>query len=246
MQVAVAGVFSMPAIEIIKTAVMLGAAMGLGDGWDEDVVDPLRELMRETFGMTIEEIASKGVMSKILGVDLSSRMSWADLFIGYPPRSGDKQDLLAWVGNAIAGPQGTLVYEMFFGAPKAMLEGDFAKALGMVLPVKSLSDTVKAGAGVIDGTMSPADAAKQVVGFKSLRQARISDEKGVSIRKASRKKKDVNDLIGDYLSAVSRGDVAKAASAIRDYNKTLGKDEREISLKGLEKKRREDARAYQE
>lgn len=246
MQVAVAGVFSMPAIEIIKTAVMLGAAMGLGDGWDEDVVDPLRELMRETFGMTIEEIASKGIMSKILGVDLSGRMSWADLFIGYPPRSGDKQDLLAWVGNAIAGPQGTLVYEMFFGAPKAMLEGDFAKALGMVLPVKAVSDTVKAAAGVVDGTMKPMDAVKQVVGFKSLRQARISDEKGVSIRKASRKKKDVNDLIGDYLSAVSRGDVAKAASAIRDYNKTLGKDEREISLKGLEKRRRKNAQTYQD
>lgn len=246
MQVAVAGVFSFPAIEIIKTVVMLGAAMGLGDGWEEEVVDPLRELARETFGMTIEEIASKGIMSKILGVDLSGRMSWADLIVGYPPKSSEKQDLLAWIGNAIAGPQGGLVYDMFFGAPKALLEGDFAKALTMALPVKAASDTVKAGAGVVDGKMSPLDAGKQVLGFKSLRQSRIDDAKGKSIRESGRKKKEVNSLIGDYLNAVSRGDVAKAAAAIRDYNKSLGKDEREISLKGLEKRRRESAQAYQE
>ena len=249
MQIAVAGVFSVPAIELIKTAVMLGAALGLGEGWDDDV-DEMRKFMRETYGETVDEIVSKGALSKILGVDLSGRMSWADLIVGYPPKSGEKQDLLAWVGNAIAGPQGSMVYEFLIGGPKALLEGDYAKGLTMMLPIKTASDTVKAIAGAAEGKMDMADAVKQILGFKSLRQARISDETGTQIRERGQKKKEANSLIADYISAVSRGDVVRAAAAIREYNSKLKEGERKINIgsrtSGLEKLRLENAQRYAE
>lgn len=248
-QAMTAGIFSIPGIEIVKVGFMLGAALGLGDGWDDDM-DKLRDIMEESWGQDVTDVVSKGVLSKVMGVDLSSRISWADLIVGYPPRSGDKQDLMAWAGQTLVGPQGSMVYEMAIGGPKAMIEGDYAKGLSMMLPVKTIADTAKAVGGVADDKLSPMDAAKQVVGFKSMRQARIGDDTGANIRANQRKKKTESDLIGDYLSAVSRGDVIKATAAIREYNNSLPKDGRKISIgdrkSGLEKRRRENARAYQE
>lgn len=249
MQVMAAGVFSLPAIEVIKTAVMLGTLLGLGEGW-EDETEELRQIMRDSYGQTVEEIVSKGLLSKVLGVNLSGRMSWADLILGYPPRSGEKQDVMAWLGQTLAGPQGSMVYEFFIAGPKALIEGDYVKGLTLMLPVKTVADTVKAAGAAADGKMDPVDAAKQIAGFQSMRQARIADETGARIRESGRKKKEVADLIADYLNAVSRGDVVKAAAAIREYNASLPKDGRKINIgdanSGLEKRRRENVRMYQE
>ena len=249
MQILAAGAFSLPAIEIIKTAVMLGALLGLGEGW-EDEVDDLRKIMRESYGETVESIVSKGLLSNVLQVDLSSRMSWADLILGYPPRSGEKQDVFAWLGQALAGPQGSMVYEFLIAGPRALIEGDYAKGLSLMLPVKAISDTAKAVGAASDGKMSEFDAAAQVVGFKSMRQARISDEIGTRVRDSRSKKKEESDLIADYLNAVTRGDVVKAAAAIREYNANLPEGARKINIgdrnSGLEKRRREAIRMYEE
>lgn len=249
MQALTAGVFSVPAIELFKVAFMMGAALGLGDGWDDDM-DELRESMRGAWGRDWEEVVSKGLLSKVMGVDLSSRISWADLIIGYPPRSGEKEDIYSWLGKSLAGPQGAMVFEMFIEGPKALIEGDYAKGLTLMLPVKAISDTVKAAGAMTDEKMGPLEAAKQVAGFKSLSQARISDAQGARIRAGARQKREVGDLIGDYLNAVSRGDVARAAAAIRDYNANLPEGERKINIgdrnSGLEKRRRENARLYAE
>lgn len=248
MQAVTAGVFSLPGTEIIKTAVILGAVLGLTDGWD-DWVEWLRGLMEESVGKDMAQIFSKGLVSKAAGVDLSSRMSWADLITGFPPGGTDQKSVWEWVGRTLAGAPGTMPFDMAMGA-KQFVDGaindspkDMWKGISAVVPVKIISDATKAVEGVRSGNMTGADAAKQVLGFKSLAQSDKSDQTGVSIRANTEKKKTESKLVSNYLSARSRADVLRATSAIRKYNQTLTEDQREISIPGLEKKRRADIRA---
>jgi hypothetical protein len=249
-QAMTAGVFSLPGTEIIKTAIMLGAVLGLTDGW-EDWVEWLRGLMEESVGKDMAQVFSKGLVSKAVGVDLSSRMSWADLITGFPPSGSDEKSTMEWFGRTLLGAPGTMPIDMAMGA-KQFVEGalndspkDMWKGISRVIPVKVISDVAKAAEGVRSESMTPGDAIKQVIGFKSLAKSDEADATGASIRANTAEKKAESKLISNYLNAKSRGDVVRATAAIRQHNRKLGKDEREISVDGLEKKRREIIRASQ-
>lgn len=247
-QALTAGVLSVPGIELIKVAVMLGSALGIGDGWDDEV-EEVRKMVRDSVGLTWEEVLSKGLLSKALGVDLSSRMSWADLITGFPPENGEKESLIKYFGQTVAGPQGGMLLEWFEGATlfrEGLMEGkesDILKGLSLLLPVKVGSDAIKAVRGVESGDMNAYDAAKQVIGFRSLKLAREGDATGAEIRAGKKKKKEVNELISDFYDATSKSDILRATAAIRQYNAGLGEDERQISISGLQKKKLAEARA---
>jgi hypothetical protein len=115
-----------------------------------------------------------------------------------------------------------------------------------MVPVKILADSVKAMQGLDSGKLSPLDAAKQIVGFRSLRQSDIGDGIGVKIRAAGLKKKEASSLISAYISALTPGDIAAAKRAIQLYNLKVPKGGRPISVKGLEKLRLENAKMYAE
>lgn len=248
-QAATAGSLSLPGTEIFKAVVMIGAILGLTDGWDEWEAK-IKAIYEDALGKDLGDVLSRGLVSKLLGVDLSSRLSWQDLITGMPPTGADKDSMVKWFGQALLGAPGGTAVDFVTGVKKmgeAAAEADpkkFNDALALLVPVKVVSDSIKAMEGVRSGKMNGFDAAKQVVGFRSLRQADIGDKIGENVRSSRSRKADESALISAYINALTRADIARATAKIRAYNASLPEGKREISIRGLEKLRRENQTRY--
>ncbi len=248
-QAATAGSLSLPGTEIFKAVVMIGAILGLTDGWDEWEAK-IKAIYEDALGKDLGDVLSRGLVSKLLGIDLSSRLSWQDLITGMPPTGADKDSMVKWFGQALLGAPGGTAVDFVTGVKKmgeAAAEADpkkFNDALALLVPVKVVSDSIKAMEGVRSGKMNGFDAAKQVVGFRSLRQADIGDKIGENVRSSRSRKADESALISAYINALTRADIARATAKIRAYNASLPEGKREISIRGLEKLRRENQTRY--
>jgi hypothetical protein len=252
--VLVGGVLGVPGSELVKNAVVALQAIGLTDyGWD-DVEMAYRHLVQEATGKDLEQVINKGLLSKALGIDFTSRAGWQDLVTGFAPKDDSPEERVKFVGNTFMGAPGGYLNDVVAGmgsiSDAVMGNKPFWPALGTaaqkMVPVKILADSVKAMQGLDSGKLSPLDAAKQIVGFRSLRQSDIGDGIGVKIRAAGLKKKEASSLISAYISALTPGDIAAAKRAIQLYNLKVPKGGRPISVKGLEKLRLENAKMYAE
>ena len=248
-QALVAGAMSIPGMEAVKLILILGSVLGLGDGWDEFNARA-EKLAEEMAGKTGAAVLTKGALSAVLGIDLSSRLSWSDLITGYAPSGNKPADMYKFIGETLAGAPGGMLVDWATGiremgqAASAGDAGKFNKALAKLLPIKVISDSVKAAEGLRSGKMNEADAAKQVLGFTSMRQAQIGAEIGNRIRAGTAKSSEENGLISDFLNAVSPADIARAISAIRKYNNKLPAGKKQIGIEGLKKLRAKDNAIY--
>jgi hypothetical protein len=248
-QALVAGALAIPGMEAVKMILILGAALGLDDGW-EAFVARAQKLAEEMAGKTGADVLTKGAVSTALGVDLSSRLSWSDLLTGYSPRSGKPADIYKYIGETMAGAPGGMLVDWATGIHEmgqATYEGDpgkFLTAFSKLVPIKIVSDSVKAAEGIRSGKMNAVDAAKQVIGFRSMRQAGIGDTIGNRIREGTAKSAVEKNLISDFLDATSPADIARATSAIRRYNAKLPAGKKSIGIEGLKKLRAKDTAIY--
>jgi hypothetical protein len=232
-QVMVAGSLSVPGIELIKAISMVGAALGLGGGW-EDEERRLREIHEAALGKYWGELVSRGVVSRALGVDVSQRMSLADLWLYGEPKKYDAQGLNAYAWQQVAGAPGSMVLGDWFEGARSAAEGEWTKAGEKMLPLKVVADSMQAYRK--QDEMTVADQALKVAGFRSARLANESEQIGK--RKSEKEDKETTRkrLEKAYESAKTPGERVAAVSKINDFNKSANFREK-ISVKYLDKKK---------
>lgn len=214
-QIAMAGALSLPGLEIAKVAFMVAAALGFGDGWD-DQEEKLRKLANDTLGKTWGELLTKGVVSRALGIDLSSRVSLADLWTFGEPKSSDRNDLLSYGAAWALGAPGSLALDWLQGVQEAG-KGNYLKAAELLLPIKTLGDMAKVARKYDDTTA--VEAGLNVVGLRSARQANEGEAFGDKKRAGERKEKEFKELRQQFFDAKTAGDRAKAISKNREWNR---------------------------
>ena len=241
-QVMYAGALGLPGLELAKLVFTMGAALGLSDGWD-DQERRVKQILADSIGKTPAELLTSGVISRAIGIDVSKRMSQADLWTGFAPKSYDARGLTEYVGTAILGAPGATVFS-WFDASKELAKGDVLKTLELAVPVKTFADTATAVRKYQEGKYSPTDVALKVIGFTSARQARISEETGNRIKDRKKAKAQQDELVKSYLNARSAADRIKAKSKIREFNKDVPEGGRKISINGLDRILEEQRQIY--
>ncbi|WP_020665403.1 PLxRFG domain-containing protein [Methylobacterium sp. 285MFTsu5.1] len=236
-QVAAAGALSLPGLEIVKAFAMGAAMLGIGGGYD-DIERKLRRTADESLGKTWSELVTRGVISRALGVDLSSRVSLADMWLGMgEPEKYDRQGIAAYAGLQLFGAPLTYLLLDVPGGIQDLAKGDIAAAAGKAMPIKMAADIGRAWKNGPDGQpLGPVEKASTVFGIKPARIANLQQEKADSIADHRAKQDARHDLVRAYQRASTPGERIRITAKIRDYNKTVGLRER-IFPKSLDRHR---------
>lgn len=181
MHALMAGTMGLPT-EPLKLAVTAANGLGLTDWSWGDVEDAQREAMSDLFGKEFGEVVSRGI-PRAAGIDLSSRMGLDTLMGPFgEPRSNEAQDYKAWAWDALAGAPAGLVADWGSGI-NSLASGDFLRAAEKMIPVKVVTDSIKAYRVATEGnvsartgkqTMSPysiGEAVTKAAGFTPAREA---------------------------------------------------------------------------
>lgn len=216
-QIMMAGMLSLPGIEIAKMAFMIAAAFGFGEGWD-DQEEKLRKLADETFGKTWGELISRGVVSRALNIDLSKRLSLADMFTFGEPKKYDKENLSAYAFNLAFGAPGGTVMDVVDGFRKVG-DGEWATGLAQMLPIKVVADTLRAANGYSEGKVTEVERVMNIFGVRSGRQAEKSEEIGSNIRKMQDMEATYKKLSRQYMRAQTAGERTLLRARIAEHNK---------------------------
>ncbi|MBP33232.1 PLxRFG domain-containing protein [Methylobacterium sp.] len=235
-----AGSFGIPGLELIKVGFVLSAALGLGGaGWG-DQERRIRRALEESIGKSWSDLVTDGAVGRALGVDLSGRLSAADLWTFGEPRKYKTSEISQWVAEQYFGASGGTVRDWREGVLAAQ-DADYLKAAQKILPVKVLGDTAKALNGYLDEKMSAGEAGIQALGFKPTRIADQQQAKGDIIAERAKIKDKRDELRNKYLNAGSAGSRAKIKVQIIQYNRTADK-RMQLSIPGLDRMRDNDAR----
>ncbi|MGU3659233.1 PLxRFG domain-containing protein [Methylobacterium fujisawaense] len=235
-----AGSFGIPGLELIKVGFVLSAALGLGGaGWG-DQERRIRRALEESIGKSWSDLVTDGAVGRALGVDLSGRLSAADLWTFGEPRKYKTSEISQWVAEQYFGASGGTVRDWREGVLAAQ-DADYLKAAQKILPVKVLGDTAKALNGYLDEKMSLGEAGIQALGFKPTRIADQQQAKGDIIAERAKVKDKRDELRNKYLNAGSAGSRAKVKVLITEYNRTADK-RMKLSIPGLDRMRDNDAR----
>jgi hypothetical protein len=218
MQIAMAGALSLPGIEIAKLGFVAAAALGFGDGWEEEE-EKLRQFADETFGKTAGELLTRGVLSRALNVDLSQRLSQADFLTHGEPRKYDAGGVLEWGAQQVGGAPLGAGLDALKGLQKAG-EGEWGEALEKLLPIKIFGDALKAANKYSEGKATPVEVAMNTFGVRSGRQAEESRRTGASIRHNTSLDNTHRELGQKYLKADTAAERLKIRLEIIKFNKT--------------------------
>jgi hypothetical protein len=231
-QIAVAGALSLPGLEIIKAGFLLASFLGIGGGWDE-VEEKLRKALDETVGKPFGQMISSGILTRLggYGIDVSQRMSLADMWLFGEPKSDTSEGMQAYLFRQVAGAPGGYLLDVVEGFRLMVHEGEVAKGLGRILPAKFAADTAKALHGKSESAYEK-DAEKKTVsgygeiaanifGFKTARQAEVSRRTGANIREFKDKEKESKQLLKAFRNARTKGDQIKAIAKNIEFNATL-------------------------
>jgi hypothetical protein len=230
-QVAMAGAMGLPGVELIKAGFMIAAMLGLGGGWD-DAERWLRQISDDAFGKKLSELLHKGVLSRAIGVDLSSRVGLSDMWLFGEPKMYDRQGTLAYFGQLLMGAPGGLVVDWTEGL-RAAGSGDFAKSFELMMPVKFIADTASAARGRFDpnskSPLSTSDAVLKTIGFRSAAAVERSFETGKKIQVTKDMNAKARELEKDYLQATTAGERVKIKARILTHNREM--NEKKLGLK---------------
>lgn len=241
-QVMYAGALGLPGLELIKLGFAAFAIAGLGDGWEEFEED-VKEVMDAAVGETWSELLRKGVITRAIGIDVSARMSQADMWSGFMPDKLDREGLTEYMGSLLLGAPGSTLFD-WFDATRLAFDGEFQKALEKAVPIKMVSDTMRGIDAVSSGKMTPVEGAVKSIGFQPSRIANIEDDKGADIRESTKVSDERKKLFKDYINATSPGDLAKIKARIREFNAAQPNNGRKLSIKSLEKLRQKELERY--
>lgn len=217
-QIAMAGALSLPGIEIAKVGFMVAGALGIGGGWDDEE-EKLRKLADDTFSKTWGELITRGVVSRALNIDLSQRLSLADMVTFGEPGDYERDGVDAYLWRTFMGAPYSTINDFRKGIQDAV-EGDFGKAAERVIPVKVIADAFKAANKYSDGKVTALETAMNVFGVKSGRQAEENRKVGNNIRNNEAIAAKHKELTNKYLAAKTAGERIKIRAQIVEFNKT--------------------------
>lgn len=227
MQAAVVGAMGLPGSELVKIAAMiLGSMTGNDDEWDEWQEGWSNFIRGLVPGETDwDDLLIEGGVSKLLGLDISSRMSYSDLWTSFGPDQYNYKGWLSYLGGMFAGAPGQQILDATVKAPAKLREGKTDEALELFIPIKIVSDWMKQNRLVAAGEMTPESGIKQIIGFRSSEEAKDATETNKKYMKGSN-----FAIVGDYIrqrkdlvealhSAKTAGELAKVKSRIREFNR---------------------------
>ena len=231
-------------------ATVIGAAVALGDGDDDDPTEweaEFQQAMKDWFGATGGAAASKGLVNALGGIDLSTRVSQRELW--WRELDADLDDRALWgeVLSQAAGPGLGTGASLLQGLQMAS-QGDVWRGIEKMLP-KATKDVMTAirladeGAKTIKGdtlveSFSPWEVAAKGVGFSPSRLAARYDEnraeKGRQRDIEQRRSRILGDIADARLArakALKAGEspddatqkVAAAMAAMRTFNQAQHK-----------------------
>lgn len=269
MHAMMAGVMGLPT-EPIKLAVLAANGFGLTDWTWDDVEAAEREALANLFGKQFGEMVARGV-TRGVGIDLSSRMG-LDTMMGPfgTPRSNEAQDWKAYAWDMVSGAPAALIGD-WAGGVGAMANGDFLRGAEKLIPIKAVSDSIKAYRGMTEGlvsaktgkqTMSPYSVAEGVgkaLGFGSAREAENYEAQGAFYNAKGRQEGQRRQFQQEWVGATGAAkgrlwrDIQKwnktvapearlSISDMRTYQKRLQRDMKDTK-EGIRAKRRERALA---
>lgn len=236
-----AGLVGLP-IEPLKIAVLvLGMIPGMPE-W-EDLEREAEEALAEMMGKSGAEAMMYG-LPRLADIDISSRVGLSSLLLfGEPGEMGDKDSVQSWFLNMLLGPTVGSATDIA-GGVAAVAEGDAMKAAEKLLPVKVISDTLRAIREVDEGKFDTQDALMRAFGVQSARQARIQQSTSADIDKRSELRREKNAIIKAWISADTASEKAKVVARMREYNKEAGKRD-QLSKKFLENIRKKEMKKYE-
>ncbi len=221
MQIVVAGTLSLPGTELIKMGATLSSLL-LGTGGYDDTERYLKRIQEEAFGKEWGTALSRGLVTRALGFDVSSRASWADLLTGMQPDDlTTQQGQYEYVGRLLGGaPVGT-GFDLAEGVRK-IADGDPLAGFSKLIPVKVVGDTLKGVTRYQQGKATLGEAAKNAFGVRSARQAEVGEDIGA--KRAARQDLQKEKLRLDRAIVLARTprERAIAVSQARTWNKANG------------------------
>jgi len=233
-----AGALSLPGLEIIKAGFLIASMLGIGGGWDEQE-EKLRKMLDASVGKTWGELISSGILSRAIGIDLSQRMSLADMWLFGEPKGDSAESIQAYLFRQAVGAPGSLLLD-WRDAIDSLVKGEPEKAAGKIIPIKFASDFAKAAVGYQQGKTEPkeerkkvsglGEAAANVFGFRTGRQAEAGRQVGVSIREREAKQKEFKKLQQQFYRARTKGEQIKAIAKNREWNDSLSPNEWRLRL----------------
>jgi hypothetical protein len=237
-QILMAGALSLPGLEIIKAAFLITSLFGLTGGWD-DQEDKFRKLLDASVGKKWSELISSGILSRAIGIDLSQRMSLADMWLFGEPKGDTSENWQAYLFRQLTGAPGGYVIDAIEAGRLFVEEGEYLKGMGKILPAKFAADFAKAAHNYREGKYEEekrrsvsgvGEAALNVFGFRSGRQAEVGRERGVAIRERQDMQKEFKKLQREYYRARTKGELVKAIAKNREWNETLDKSQWRLRL----------------
>jgi len=235
-QVTMAGALSLPGLELVKLLAMAVAAATGGGGYD-DIERYLRRTLEQSMGQTGMEAVLKG-LPRAAGIDISTRVSLADMWTFGEPREYKRENLQAYVLGMVLGAPGGLAFD-WIEAMQHAGRGEMGKAIEKAFPVKFIADTVKGAKAMDDGYVGPAGAAAQALGFRPSALSRRAEEVGDRIAARKDMEREKKDLEREYQNASTAGERAKVMSKIRQFNQRDDVGRNRISTQWMDKAREE-------
>jgi hypothetical protein len=245
----VAGTLGLPWEPLrIGMTVFSAFAQGLGyEDWDyERFRIAVEEFYKNMAGDYVGEMLTYGVTRGLpndWGIDLNSRMSLDSLLLFGEPRENDRQGWGSYLFSLLTGPAGSNLMGSVAAASNA-LSGDYRR-VGDIVPIKFVADTWSAWTRTNSGEFNLQDAVLRAIGFTSARQANIQTDVGRDIRDSRLARNERTRLERAFINARTPDAVARATSAIREYNRSLPEGQREISLTALRNRVRRDLQRFE-
>jgi hypothetical protein len=229
-QIAVAGSLSIPGLELLKAGFLVASLLGIGDGWDE-MEEYLKKVADDTLGKSLGQMVTSGVITRLggYGIDVSQRMSLADMWLFGEPRKNDVESLYAYAARLFVGSPGTYAVGILDGV-RDLGNGDIEKGLGKILPFKFAADTSKAIGNLNDGRANLLQAAVNATGLQTAAQAESIRTALAGKRMAEARKQQFDRLMADYNKAVRRGDQIRAIARNKEWNAQLAPGEFRLKL----------------
>ncbi len=243
-QIAAAGALSLPGLELIKVFTLVAGLLGVGGGYD-DVERWLRHKAKEVMGEKTAEAMLRG-LPRLIGLDISSRVSLADMFLFGEPKTLDQEGWQAYAWRLIAGAPASYGADLI-SAANDFGKGDIAKGVEKIIPVKLIADTLKASREYREGNYGAtnptalARAGTQAIGIRPASSARRSEDIGDSIAKRNEKANERKEIERRYLRATPN-ERGKMLKEITRYNNSEGVTFRtKISVGALNRRAKADA-----
>ena len=223
--VAMAGSLGLPT-EPFKWLLMGAQAAGLGFGW-EDVERYQREAIADFAGQTMGEAITRG-LPRLIGIDLSSRVGLDNLMSFGEPREYTESEVQSWLFKTAAGAPPGMVMDWVKGVNQVS-QGEFIKAAELMIPVKVVSDSIRAYRTATEGKKSTADnqtmtpygpgeAVARVLGFTPRREAETFERTSSYYAKQRRQGDQRTELMQDWAKAAP-SDRSKMWSDIVRFNR---------------------------